>query len=231
MTTGVRQRLADVALATAAVRSGRPVLLASVDRHGSAGHVVVAAEKATAASTAFMIRYTSGFLCVPMLARECTRLGIPPMWMEGPEPNGGRADHSAVYGVSVDAASGTGTGISASDRAATICLLARSSGEPSEFTRPGHVVPMRVDEAGLLAHRGSAEASVDLVRASGLRPAAAMGQIVSELDERRMAEWPELGWFAAEHRMPLVSVDDVLLWRRVHARIPRVAKLVARSSR
>jgi 3,4-dihydroxy 2-butanone 4-phosphate synthase/GTP cyclohydrolase II len=132
--------------------------------------------------------------------------------------------HGTAYTVTVDAREGIGTGISASDRAATMRLLADPSSSAGDFTRPGHVVPLRAKEGGVLRRPGHTEAAVDLARMADLSPAGVICEIVSQKDEGAMAQTPELRVFADEHGLALISIADLIAWRRRHEKhVVRVA--------
>jgi 3,4-dihydroxy 2-butanone 4-phosphate synthase / GTP cyclohydrolase II len=172
----------------------------------SEGHLVLAGESATTSRVAFFVRHTSGFLCVALPGAACDRLRLPPM----PGPGAAATDQR----VSVDAARGVGTGISARDRARTIAELADPASTPNDFTRPGHVVPLRARDGGVLSRPGCAEAAVDIARLAGLRPAALLAGIVSTEDGGlSMARPGELTRFAAHHRLDLVAVADLVDFR------------------
>jgi 3,4-dihydroxy 2-butanone 4-phosphate synthase/GTP cyclohydrolase II len=168
---------------------------------------------------AFMVRYTSGYLCVPLVGEDCDRLGLPPMYSTNQDK------HGTAYTVTVDAKAGIGTGISASDRAATMRLLADPTSGAGDFTRPGHVVPLRALEGGVLRRPGHTEAAVDLARMADLRPAGVICEIVSQKDEGEMARTDELRVFADEHDLALISIADLIAWRRRHEKqVQRVAE-------
>jgi 3,4-dihydroxy 2-butanone 4-phosphate synthase / GTP cyclohydrolase II len=202
----VRAALSDVA-------AGRPVVLVD-DEDG--GDLVVAAELATPEVLSFVVRHTAGFVCVAVPEEDADRLDLPLMV-------GTDRDRPGAQCVAVDAAT-VGTGISATDRAATIRLLAAPDSVPSDLVRPGHVVPLRVRAGGLLGHRGRAEAAVDLAGLAGSRPAAALCQVVSTVDSTQTARGPELGLFAREHGLRLVTISDLVAYRL------RFEKLVERGA-
>ncbi|MEU2229277.1 bifunctional 3,4-dihydroxy-2-butanone-4-phosphate synthase/GTP cyclohydrolase II, partial [Streptomyces sp. NPDC018347] len=166
-----------------------------------------------------MVRYTSGYLCVPLDGDDCDRLGLPPMYATNQDK------HGTAYTVTVDAREGIGTGISASDRAATMRLLANPESGANDFTRPGHVVPLRAKEGGVLRRPGHTEAAVDLARMADLRPAGVICEIVSQKDEGAMAQTDELRVFADEHNLALISIADLIAWRRKHEKhVLRIAE-------
>ena len=183
------------------------------------GDLIFAAEMATPELIAFMVRYTSGYICVPLPRAEADRLDLPPMFRTNQDRRG------TAYTVTVDAREGVSTGISATDRAHTIRLLADPTSTPADFTRPGHVVPLRAKEGGVLRRPGHTEAAVDLAVLAGLRPAGVLCEIVSEKDPSGMARAEELRVFADEHGLALISIADLIAYRRRRERlVERVAE-------
>jgi len=207
--------------AVAEVAAGRPVLVVDDEDRENEGDLVFAAEKATPELLAFMIRYTSGVICVPMEGAALDRLQVPMMAPHNTERM------RTAFTVSVDARDGVSTGISAADRAGTIRLLADPTASPYQLTRPGHVFPLRYAEGGVLRRAGHTEASVDLARLAGLHPAAVICELVN--DDGTMKRLPDLVPFAAEHGLALISIADLIAYRSrfdmqvekvVEARIP-----------
>src|SRR3954452_16949106 len=182
--TVVERAVADVA-------AGKPVIVVDDADRENEGDLIFAAEMATPELVAFMVRYTSGYICVPLTESICDRLDLPPMYHTNQDRRG------TAYTVSVDAREGTSTGISAHDRALTMRMLADPSSTPADFTRPGHVVPLRAKAGGVLRRPGHTEAAVDLCRMAGLRSAGVLCEIVSEKDVEDMARLDELELFAA----------------------------------
>lgn len=194
--------------AIADIADGRPVVVVDDEARENEGDLIFAAEKATPELLAFMVRYTSGYICVPLTEIDCDRLDLPPMYHTNQDRRG------TAYAVTVDARDGVSTGISAKDRAHTIRLLADPDTKPTDFTRPGHVVPLRAKEGGVLRRPGHTEAAVDLARMAGLRPAGVLCEIVSQKDDGDMARREELEIFAAEHDLALISIEDLIKYRR-----------------
>lgn len=188
------------------LRAGRPVVVAGGP--GQPGELVVPAESATRESVAFLVRHTSGFVCVALPGADCERFRLPPMYPLPDDPVRGR------YTVTVDAAVGVSTGISADDRARTIRLLGGPATTAADLVRPGHVVPCRVVEGGVLARPGAAEAASDLAGAAGLHPCAAYSAIVSTWRPGELAQGRELTEFAARHGLAATSVDDLRAYLR-----------------
>jgi len=182
-------RFDTIERAVADIAAGKAVVVVDDEDRENEGDLIFAAEKATPELVAFMVRYTSGYLCVPLSGEDCDRLGLPPMYSTNQDK------HGTAYTVTVDARVGIGTGISASDRAATMRLLADPDTGANDFTRPGHVVPLRAKEGGVLRRPGHTEAAVDLARMADLRPAGVICEIVSQKDEGEMARTDELRVF------------------------------------
>ncbi|GAB2680961.1 bifunctional 3,4-dihydroxy-2-butanone-4-phosphate synthase/GTP cyclohydrolase II [Nocardia goodfellowii] len=190
----------------AAVASGGLVVVVDDENRENEGDLVLAASMATPETIGFMVRHTSGVLCAPMTGAELDRLRLPPMASVNEDPKG------TAYTVSVDAAEGVGTGISAADRARTVRVLADSRTQARELTRPGHVFPLRADPDGVLGRAGHTEAAVDLSRLAGLPPAGVIAEIVR--DDGSMARLPELIAFARTHGLPIISIADLIAYRR-----------------
>ena len=212
-------RFDSVERAIADVAAGKAVVVVDDEDRENEGDLIFAAEKATPELVAFMVRYTSGYLCVPLAGDDCDRLGLPPMYSMNQDK------HGTAYTVTVDAREGIGTGISAADRATTMRLLADPASSAVDFTRPGHVVPLRAKEGGVLRRPGHTEAAVDLSRLAGLAPAGVICEIVSQKDEGSMAQTDELRVFADDHDLALISIADLIAWRRRHEKhVVRVAE-------
>src|SRR6201986_3853642 len=212
-------RLDSVERAIADIAAGKAVVVVDDEDRENEGDLIFAAEKATPELVAFMVRYTSGYICVPLLESDCDRLDLPPMYHTNQDRRG------TAYTVTVDAREGVSTGISASDRAHTIRLLADAESTAADFSRPGHVVPLRAKDGGVLRRPGHTEAAVDLAELAGLQPAGAVCEIVSQKDEGAMAQTDELRIFADEHGLALISIADLIEWRRKHEKhIERIAE-------
>ncbi len=212
-------RLDDIPTAVEAIRAGRAVVVVDDEDRENEGDLVFAAAKATPELVGFMIRHTSGVICVPMPGTDLDRLKLPPMTYVNEDRR------STAYSVSVDARRGVSTGISAADRAHTIRVLVDSATEPYELTRPGHVFPLRAVDGGVLRRTGHTEASVDLARMAGLTPAGVICEIVH--DDGSMMRAAALRRFADEHGLPMVSIADLVSYRRRTERsIDRAAETV-----
>lgn len=193
--------------AIADIAAGKAVVVVDNEDRENEGDLIFAAEKATPELLGFMVRYTSGYICAPLTNEDADRLGLPPMVSRNEDARG------TAYTVTVDAATGT-TGISATSRAETIRRLADPNSTPEQFTRPGHVVPLRARDGGVLVRDGHTEAAIDLARAAGLRPAGVLCEVVSEDDPTDMARAPELRRFADAHGLRMISIDQLIAWRR-----------------
>ena len=212
-----RPEFNSVESAVAQIAMGKAVVVVDDEDRENEGDLVFAAELATPELVAFTVRYSSGFLCVPMTGAECDRLGLPPMHYL----NQDRKD--TAYTVSVDAKDGITTGISATDRARTMRVLAEKSTTQQDLTRPGHVLPLRAREGGVV-RAGHTEAAVDLMRLAGLRPAAGICEIVSSVKSGGMARLPELMRFAADHGLAMLPIASLIAYRRAkEVQVTRVA--------
>ncbi|WP_235735147.1 bifunctional 3,4-dihydroxy-2-butanone-4-phosphate synthase/GTP cyclohydrolase II [Nocardioides alcanivorans] len=206
MTESTRVRLDPVEEAIADIAAGRAVVVVDDEDRENEGDIIFAAAKATPELMAFTIRHSSGVICVPMPGEMLDRLEIPLMTPHN------RDKLRTAYTLSVDARDGVSTGISAADRAHTARVLADSATEPWELTRPGHVFPLRYREGGVLVRRGHTEAAVDLARLAGLTPAGVLVEIVN--DDGTMKRAPELRAFADEHGLRMISIEDLVRYRR-----------------
>ncbi len=170
------------------------------------GDLIMAAEKATPAALGFMIRHSSGVICVPMTGDRLDALQLPLMVEQN------RESHRTAFTVSVDAARGVTTGISAADRAATVQMLVNPKAKPTDLVRPGHIFPLRYREGGVLKRAGHTEAAVDLARLAGCAPAGIIGEITNE--DGTMARLPELQKFKLAHDLKLCTIRDLIEYRR-----------------
>jgi len=210
-------QLDSVERAIADIAAGKAVVVVDDEDRENEGDIIFAAAKATPELMAFTIRYSSGVVCVPMPAEMLDRLEIPLMTPHNKDKL------RTAYTVSVDARDGVTTGISAHDRAHTVRVLADSATEPWEVTRPGHVFPLRYRDGGVLVRRGHTEAAVDLATLAGLTPAGVLVEIVN--DDGTMKRGQELREFADEHGLAMISIEDLVRYRRRHeVLVERVAK-------
>src|ERR1700677_3063695 len=188
------------------IREGRMVIVVDDENRENEGDLVLAAEKATPASVNFMAKEGRGLICVPMLGEDLDRLGLASMVTR-------ESDHfGTAFTVSVDAKEGVTTGISAYDRAHTIQPMVKTGAGPSDLVKPGHVFPLRYREGGVLRRAGHTEASVDLARLAGLKPSGVICEILRE--DGSMARPDDLKVFAAKHDLRVVSIADLIRYRR-----------------
>ncbi|WP_328297559.1 bifunctional 3,4-dihydroxy-2-butanone-4-phosphate synthase/GTP cyclohydrolase II [Streptomyces sp. NBC_00435] len=201
-------RLDPVEQAIRDIAAGRPVVVVDDEDRENEGDLVIAAEMATPEIIAFMMSECRGLICAPLEGDELERLELPQMVQQNTE------SMQTAFTVSVDAsaAHGVTTGISAADRATTLRLLADGVSGPGDFVRPGHVFPLRAKPGGVLVRNGHTEAAVDLARLAGLRPAGAIVEIAGE--DGVMLRLPELIPFARKHGLTIISIEDLIAYRR-----------------
>ena len=204
--------------AVAQIAAGRAVVVLDDEDRENEGDLIFAAQQATPELLAFMVRYTSGFVCVSLPEADADRLDLPPMHRINQDRRG------TAYTVTVDAKEGIGTGISATDRSHTIRLLADPAAVADDFTRPGHVVPLRARRGGVLVRPGHTEAAVDLAELAGLAPVGVLCEIVSEWEPAGMARTAELREFAATHDLAIITIADLIAYRKAReVQVRRVA--------
>src|ERR1017187_10683171 len=162
------------------------------------------------------IRHTSGYICAPMSESRADLLGLPLMVAHTRDPR------LTAYPVTVDAAEGVTTGISAADRALTIRTLAKEGSTPADFNRPGHVVPLRARQGGVLVRAGHTEAAVDLCRLAGLSAVGAIGELVN--DDGSMMRLPAVLELGAENNLPVITIAALVAWRQLNDRVARLAE-------
>ena len=199
--------------AIAAVARGEIVVVVDDEDRENEGDLIMAAEKITAEAMGFMVRHTSGVICMPMLGERLDALQIPLMVIDNTEAQ------RTAFTVSVDAAEGVSTGISAADRAQTVRTLVNPLARPNDVVRPGHIFPLRYREGGVLKRAGHTEAGVDLARLAGLEPAGVLAEVVN--DDGTMARMPQLEKFAAEHSLHLITIADLIRYRRHSEKLVR----------
>ena len=187
------------------LRAGRMVIIMDDEDRENEGDLIMAAECATPEAVAFMIRHTSGILCVPMEEAWLERLELPQMVIHNSEA------HRTAFTVSVDAVEGTTTGVSSSDRAVTIRALARAEARVADFARPGHIFPLRARRGGVLVRTGHTEAAVDLCRLAGLQPVGVISELMNE--DGSMARREQLHAFAAAHGLKIGTIADLIRYR------------------
>src|SRR5436190_12712735 len=196
----------------AIARGEMVIVVDSVDRENE-GDLIIAAEKMTPEAMAFMIRHTSGVICMPVEGHRLDELRIPLMVAENTE------SQRTAFTVSVDARHGTTTGISAADRSTTVHALLDDATRPEDLARPGHIFPLRYRDGGVLKRAGHTEAAVDLARLAGMRAAGVLAEVVN--DDGTMARMPRLEAFAEEHGLQLISIADLIRYRRHREKLVR----------
>lgn len=204
MTTGI----STIDLAVAAIKAGRPVIVADDEDRENEGDVILSAELATPEWVAWTVRWSSGLLCAPMTNEIADQLDLP-MMVERNEDMRGTA-----YTVTVDASEGVTTGISAADRTTTLRALAAPDAVPTDVRRPGHVLPLRAVNGGVRARAGHTEAAVELMRLAGLRPVAMIAEIVS--DDGSMMRLPELIELGAVEGIPVITIEQLIAYLNQH---------------
>jgi 3,4-dihydroxy 2-butanone 4-phosphate synthase/GTP cyclohydrolase II len=196
--------ISTIEQAIAAIKAGRPVIVADDENRENEGDVILSAELATSEWVAWTVRHSSGLLCAPMTNGIADQLDLPMMVERNEDVRG------TAYTVTVDAAEGVTTGISASDRTTTLRALANEHAVPDDVRRPGHVLPLRAVDGGVRARAGHTEASVELMRLAGLRPVAMIAEIVAEDGE--MMRLPELIELGAAEGVPVVTIEQLIAY-------------------
>ncbi len=199
--------------AVAAIGRGELVIVVDDADRENEGDLIMAAEMVTPESMAFMIRHTSGVICMPLEGHRLDALQLPLMVANNTEAQ------RTAFTVSVDARHGTTTGISAADRARTVQALIDPRTGPDDLARPGHIFPLRYRDGGVLKRAGHTEAAVDLARLAGCMPAGVLAEVVN--DDGSMARLPNLEAFAAEHGLQLISIADLIRYRRHREKLVR----------
>jgi len=188
------------------IRAGKPVIVVDDAERENEGDLILAAEKATAESVNFMMRFGRGLICAPITNERAARLGLNRMVLDN------RESFKTDFTVSVDATNHITTGISAEDRAKTIRLLANPKSQPGDLVQPGHIFPLRAKAGGVLQRSGHTEAAVDLARLAGLDPSGVLCEIVK--DDGTMARLPDLLQFKKKHKLKLCTILDLIEYRR-----------------
>src|SRR6476620_5949685 len=196
-----------------AVANGEIVIVVDDEDRENEGDLIMAAEKITPEAMGFFVRHTSGVICMPMLGERLDELQLPLMVSNNTE------SQRTAFTVSVDAKHGTTTGISAGDRATTVRTLVNPGSRSDDFVRPGHIFPLRYAEGGVLKRAGHTEAAVDLARMAGLAEAGVLAEVVN--DDGTMARLPQLEAFAAKHGLQLITIADLIRFRRHREKLVR----------
>jgi 3,4-dihydroxy 2-butanone 4-phosphate synthase len=191
--------------AIAAMARGEMIVVVDDQNRENEGDLLVASEKVTPEAIAFMMNHARGLICVPMEGSRLDELDIPLMVTRNTEVL------KTAFTVSVDYIHGTTTGISASDRAATVRALVADGSRAEDFARPGHIFPLRAHPDGVLSRPGHTEAAVDLARLAGLQPSGVICEVAN--DDGTMARLPQLEVFAEKHGLHLVTIEDLVAYR------------------
>jgi 3,4-dihydroxy 2-butanone 4-phosphate synthase/GTP cyclohydrolase II len=207
--------LSTVEEALEALQAGRPVLVLDDEDRENEGDLVLAAETASEDWMAWTIRHSSGYLCAPMPGEIADRLELPLMVADNRDPL------RTAYTVSVDAAEGVTTGISAADRLRTVQVLADVDATPSDLIRPGHVLPLRARPGGVLTRPGHTEAAVDLTRLAGLSPVGVIGELVH--DDGTMMRFDAVVELGREFGLPVITIEQLVDHRQRLDRVERLA--------
>ena len=212
-------QLATVAMLLAELRAGRPVIVVDDEKRENEGDIILPAETSNPEWIAFTIRYTGGVVCLAMNDDLADALQLPPMVEHSTAPR------QTAYTVSIDAAVGITTGISAEDRSVTIRAAVSRDVCPESFVRPGHVFPLRARPGGVLRRAGHTEATVDLCRLAGFQPVGALSELMH--DDGTMMRLPAILEFAAQHKLKVGSIADIIAYRLQQEMF---VKLVAQST-
>jgi 3,4-dihydroxy 2-butanone 4-phosphate synthase/GTP cyclohydrolase II len=204
--------LSTIEEALDALRAGKPILVADDENRENEGDAIMAAEFATPEWIAWMVRNTSGYLCAPMPEALANKLNLPLMYRDNQDKL------KTQYTVSVDAAVGVTTGISAADRARTLRVLSDPTSTPSDLVRPGHVIPLRANSGGVLARPGHTEATVDLLKLAGLHPVGVIGEMVAE--DGTMMRLNELMQLGIKEGLPVITIEQLVKHRTATPNFP-----------
>lgn len=196
--------------ALTAVRAGQGVLVVDDEDRENEGDLIFPAQFCSVPQMAMLIRHCSGIVCLCLTEERLCRLHLPMMTAVNTNA------HGTAFTVSIEAAKGVSTGVSAADRVATVQAAIRPDARPEDLHRPGHVFPLRARPGGVLERRGHTEATVDLMTLAGLEPCGVLCELTNE--DGSMARLPQVAAFARAHAMPLLSVEDIVNWRRATAR-------------
>lgn len=205
----VRRERIDRAIA--AMREGRPVIMMDDEDRENEADLIIAAEKVDDANMAMLIRECSGIVCLCLPRTELDRLGLPPMVGENQNRQG------TAFTVTIEAARGVTTGVSAADRVTTILAAVADGAQPEDLVRPGHIFPLAAHPAGVLGRRGHTEGSVDLARLSGFKPAAVLCELMNP--DGTMSRGADIERFAERYDLPVVTIEDIAAYRRWQDRI------------
>ena len=200
---GTARERAEAAIA--AIKAGQGVLIVDDEDRENEGDLIYAAETITPQQMALLIRECSGIVCLCLTDEKADELELEPMVKNNTNKNG------TAFTVTIEAAQGVTTGVSASDRVTTIRTAVAPDAKPTDLHRPGHIFPLRARKGGVLERRGHTEVTCDLCRLAGLTPAGVLCELTNE--DGTMARLPEVAAFARKHGMPLASVEDIAQYR------------------
>lgn len=200
--------MSRIEAALAALRAGRPVLVADDADRENEGDVILAARHATPEWIAWTVRHTSGLLCAPMTGARADALELPAMVTDNQDPK------QTAYTITVDAARGVSTGISAADRATTLRVLADPTATARDLIRPGHILPLRARPGGVLERPGHTEAAVDLCALAGVPQVGVIAELVA--DDGSMMRMPGIEDLGARHDLPVLTVAELIAYRAAH---------------
>lgn len=203
----------DIDSAIAAIARGEFVIVVDDEDRENEGDLIMAAQHVTPEAMGFMIRHTSGVICLPLEGERCDELQLPLMVSNNTEIQ------RTAFTVSVDARDGIATGISAADRSTTVATLIDPASKPDSLARPGHIFPLRYREGGVLKRAGHTEAAVDLARLAGSYPSGVLAEITN--DDGTMARLIELEKFAEDHSLLMISIADLIRYRRQREKLVR----------
>ncbi|ACY83319.1 3,4-dihydroxy-2-butanone 4-phosphate synthase [Edwardsiella piscicida] len=194
--------------ALSALRDGRGVMVLDDENRENEGDMIFAAEKMTVEQMALTIRHGSGIVCLCITEARRQQLDLPMM------VSNNTSHYGTAFTVTIEAAEGVTTGVSAQDRLTTVRAAIADGAKPSDLHRPGHVFPLRARPGGVLARRGHTEATIDLVSLAGFRPAGVLCELTN--DDGTMARAPQVMAFARQHGMPVVTIEDLVAYRQAH---------------
>lgn len=197
-----------VELALQAMREGNGVLVVDDENRENEGDIIFAAEKMTEAQMAMMIRYCSGIVCLCMPEEKMKQLELPQM------VSNNTSSYGTAFTITIEAVKGVTTGVSAHDRLTTIKAAINPDAKPSDLSHPGHVFPLTAKTGGVLVRDGHTEASVDLARLAGLNPSGVLCELTN--DDGTMARLPQVVAFGLQHNMTVVSILDIVAYRKAH---------------
>ena len=214
---GVKTKVDNIEEVIESIRQGNPVIMVDDEDRENEGDLIVAGEFVTPEVINFMARFCRGLICVPCTEEKLLSLGIKP------QVEYTRDNYRTDYQITVDAAHGITTGISAADRAHSIRTMANPNAKPADLVQPGHILPLRAKKGGVLQRAGHTEATVDLTRLAGLGPIGVICEIIQ--DDGKMARLPQLLEFAEKHNLKIGTVEDLIKYRRHREKL--IQKVVA----